>query len=126
MVMTATQELRLLKARNDALEERIKALEAKLAPPPVPRVPEAPKWAGSGGDGLTGSQFPGPPSVAPTGDAISWVKERRTNGDWRDPSGHWRDMSGQLIITPLPRPIGPERDPRHQQAVEILERDLGR
>jgi hypothetical protein len=35
----------------------------------------------------------------------------------------WRYQSGELIPRQIePRPIGPERDHQHQQAVELLDR----
>jgi hypothetical protein len=125
-----TEELSLLRVKNAALEERVRQLEAKAEPKPPPRVPEIPKWAGSGGDPITGIgtgvTYTGPPSVVPTGDGVSWVKERRANGDWKDPFGQWRYASGELIPRTIePQPIGPDRDPKHQQDVELLDRIVG-
>ena len=129
MVMNPRQEISLLKTRNAALEaknagleERIKVLEERSEPKPPPRVPPPPAWAGSGEN--TGSAYCGAPTIAPSG--TSWVRERRPNGDWRDPSGMWRTAEGTLVPRVLePRPVGPERDTQHQQAVELLDRIVG-
>ena len=107
-----------------------KGARGQAEPKPPPRVPEIPKWAGSGGDPITGIgtgvTYTGPPSVVPTGDGVSWVKERRANGDWKDPFGQWRYASGELIPRTIePQPIGPDRDPKHQQDVELLDRIVG-
>jgi hypothetical protein len=130
MVMTTAEKFAEHNGRIGKLEHslaEIKALLTELtarlppAPKPPERVPQPPKWAGSGGEN-TGSSYCGPPS-APTTGGETWVRERRENGDWRDPSGHWRDSSGQLVpaVSP-PRPAGPERTPAHQQAIELLDR----
>jgi hypothetical protein len=132
MVMNPRQEIALLKTRNARLEAEVKKLtqlvETKLSTPaPQPRVPEIPKWAGSGGDPITGIgtgvTYTGPPSVVPTGDGVNWVKERRANGDWKDPFGQWRYQSGELIPRTIePSPVGPQRDPQHDQNVALLDR----
>jgi hypothetical protein len=146
MVMNPRQEISLLKTqnaalevKNAALEERIKEIEARLEPKPPERAPAVPKWAGSGGDPITGtgvgSSYSGAPSVVPTGDGVSWIKERRPDGAWKDPFGMWRDAANQVIPHQIAgiverRPVGPERDPRHEDAVRTLdnmiERDAAR
>ena len=137
MVMNPRQEISLLKTQNAKLEaqnaklgERVRQLEERSEPKPAPRVPPPPAWAGSGGDPITGIgtgvTYAGPPSVVPTGDGVNWVRERRANGDWKDPFGQWRYASGELIPRTIePQPIGPDRDPKHQQDVELLDRIVG-
>jgi hypothetical protein len=119
MVMTQTERIARLESQVAKLTHLV---EEKLSPPPAPRVPEKPPWAGSGEN--TGASWSGPPSVPQhAADGISWVKERKENGDWRDVSGHWRDSSGQLIVKPIePRPAGPERTTAHAEAVQLLDR----
>jgi hypothetical protein len=117
-----TEELSLMRVKNAALEERIKVLEARLEPKPPPRVPEIPAWAGSGDPNMTGMNAPAP-SVVPTGDGVNWIRERRANGDWKDPFGQWRYQSGELIPRQIePQPLGPQRDHQHDQNVALLDR----
>jgi hypothetical protein len=138
MVMTRPEELSLLKtqnaaleAKNAALEERVRRLEARLEPKPPERAPAVPKWAGSGGDPITGtgtgSSYVGPPSVVPTADSVVWVRERRPDGSWKDPCGQWRYASGELIPRQVePRPSGPQRDHQHAENVALLDNMLER
>jgi hypothetical protein len=130
MVMTATQELRLLKARNAALEERIKALEAKLAPT-VPKPPAPPPaWAEQSTN--VGMAYSGEPSVPQrVTSGIANVTVDPVTGHRKMPDGLVRDDLGQVVPHEIGRTIkqksvGIERTAQHQQAVEILERDLGR
>jgi hypothetical protein len=123
MVMTATEKIGRLEARNAALEQRIKVLEARLEPKPAPRVAPPPAWAGSGEN--TGSGYCGAPTIAASG--TSWIKERRENGDWKDPFGQWRYASGELIPRTIePQPIGPVRDWQHDEAVRTLDNMIER
>jgi hypothetical protein len=129
MVMNSREQLSLLRvqnaaleAKNAGLEERIKVLEERSEPKPPPRVPPPPAWAGSGEN--TGSGYCGPPTIAASG--TNWVRERKPDGSWRDPFGQWRYESGELIPRTIePPPVGPARDPQHQQAVELLDRIVG-
>ena len=123
MVMTVPEEISRLKTRLAALEVGQNDIKAALneikdrlpTPKPEPRSPAPPAWAGSGEN--TGASYSGPPSVPQHAAAgISWVKERKENGDWRD-------SSGQLIVKPITPPsVGPSRDAQHQQSIELLDR----
>ena len=123
-----TEELSLLKAKNAALEERVRQLEARLEPKPPPRVPEVPKWAGSNSENI-GASYSGPPSVSQQGAAgIAGVKPD-AQGNWVDPFGQRRDSSGALIPHSIAamaerRPEGPARSPAHEMAVRILDDGL--
>jgi hypothetical protein len=123
-----TEELSLLRVQNARLEERIKVLEAKLEPKPPPRVPEAPKWAGSNSQNI-GASYGGPPSVSQQGAAgIANIKVEE-GGRWRGPDGLLRDELGQIVPHPIAgmverRPDGPLRSPQHEQAVRILDDGL--
>jgi hypothetical protein len=84
-------------------------------------APAPPKWAGGGAN--TGAHYSGPPSVPQVARGETWIRERRPDGSWKDPSGMWRYASGELIpATILPRPSGPERDHQHEHSVQILDR----
>jgi hypothetical protein len=128
MVMTATEKIGRLEARNAALEERIKVLEAKLEPKPPPRVPEVPKWAGSNSQD-TGASYSGPPSVSQKGAAGIAGVNPDAQGTWVDPFGQKRDSSGALIPHAIAamverRPDGPLRSPQHEEAIRILDDGL--
>jgi hypothetical protein len=129
MVMTTAEKFTEHSGRISRCEKALERIEALLTeinsrlPPPKPpeRAPRAPPWAGSGEN--TGSSYSGPPSVPPIAAGESWVRERRANGEWRDPSGQWRSSSGELIPATIePRPSGPERTTAHQQAIDLLDR----
>jgi hypothetical protein len=136
MVMNPRQEISLLKtqnsaleAKNAALEERVRQLEARAEP--KPQTPAAkPPWATQ--SERTGLLYAGGPSVPQhAADGVSWVKERRPDGSWKDPCGQWRYASGELIPRQAePRPAGPERGHQHAESVELLdnmiERDAAR
>ena len=128
MVMTATEKIGRLEARNAALEERVRQLEAKLEPKPPPRIPEVPKWAGSNSQDV-GASYSGPPSVSQQGAAgIAGVKPD-AQGNWVDPFGQKRDSSGALIPHSIAamverRPDGPQRSPQHEHSVRILDDGL--
>ena len=128
MVMTATEKIGRLEARNAALEERIKVLEAKLEPKPPPRVPEVPKWAGSNSQDI-GASYSGPPSVSQKGAAGIVGVRPDAQGNWIDPFGQNRDSSGALIPHSIAgmverRPDGPLRSPQHEEAIRILDDGL--
>ena len=128
MVMTATEKIARLEARNAALEQRIKVLEARLEPKPPPRVPEVPKWAGSNSQDI-GASYSGPPSVSQQSAAgIAGVKPD-AQGDWVDPFGQKRNSSGVLIPHSIAgmverRPDGPQRSAAHEMAIRILDDGL--
>jgi hypothetical protein len=118
MPLTATEKIARLEAQLAELRAELKTLKAERAPvipaPPKPAAP--PSWPQSENVGVN---YTGGPS-APAG-GVTWIR-RLPGGDWIDPSGHRRSETGELITgTAAPRPIGPERDPRHQQAVELLD-----
>jgi hypothetical protein len=105
------------------LEAEIAELKAQHTPSaPVPERPaKPPSWAQQSTN--VGMAYCGPPSVTPTGDGAVWVREKRSDGSWRDPFGQWRYASGELIPkTVEPHPAGPERTPAHAEAVQLLDR----
>ena len=123
-----TEELSLLKAKNAALEERVRQLEARLEPKPPPRVPEVPKWAGSNSQDI-GASYSGPPSVSQKGAAGIVGVKPDAQGNWTDPFGQKRDSSGALIPHSIAamverRPDGPQRSPQHEHSVRILDDGL--
>ena len=123
-----TEELSLLKAKNAALEERVRQLEARLEPKPPPRVPEVPKWAGSNSQDV-GASYSGPPSVSQKGAAGIVGVRPDAQGNWIDPFGQNRDSSGALIPHSIAamverRPDGPQRSAAHEMAVRILDDGL--
>jgi hypothetical protein len=119
MVMTVAERLGRLEAQVAKLTQLV---EAKLSPPaPKPQTPATPPaWAAQ--NERTGVLWSGPPSVAQVASGESWVRERKENGDWKDPSGQWRSQTGELIVKPFPHPIGPERTSSHQTAIDLLDR----
>jgi hypothetical protein len=127
-----------LAARVELLAGRIRSLEKELhdaqvsrpaqpppAPKPPPGPPAPPKWATQSGN--TGMLYGGEPTVSQaSATGIVGVKPDSA-GNWRDASNHLRDASG-AYVTPLSteRPIGRERDPLHQQSIELLDRIVDR
>ena len=72
-----------------------------------------------------GINYNGEPS-APAGGGVSWIK-RLPNGEWIDPSGMRRSETGELVTSnAAPRPIGPERDHRHDMNVRLLDNMIER
>jgi hypothetical protein len=127
--MTATDD-KIAHLKAELLAELRAELTAKHTPP-VPRVPEVPKWAGSGGEN-TGSSYCGPPS-APSGGGTSWMGRKRPDGSWFDEGANtWRYASGEPVpVTIEPRPLAGD-DQRLRGNVELLDQliardeDLGR
>jgi hypothetical protein len=108
-----------LKAEIAELRAELKAQHTPQAPAPE-KPAKPPSWAQHSTN--VGMAYSGPPSVTPTGDGAVWVRDKRPNGSWRDPFGQWRFASGELIPRQVePRPIGPERSPAHQQAIDLLD-----
>jgi hypothetical protein len=122
---------------TDNTENRIADLEAQLAElraelkakqsprTPVPSSPaKPPSWAPQHDN--CGMNYTGEPSH-PGGGGISWVRQRRANGDWLDPnSGQWRDSSGAAVpVTPETRPLAAD-DQRLRGNVELLDQLLER
>ena len=135
MVMSARQEISLLKTQNAKLEaqnaklgERVRQLEERFEPKPAPRVPEIPKWAGSNSQDV-GASYSGPPSVSQQGAAGIAGVNPDAQGNWTDPFGQKRDSSGALIPHSIAamverRPDGPQRSAAHEMAVRILDDGL--
>jgi hypothetical protein len=75
---------------------------------------------------MTGMNAPAP-SVSQRGAAGIVGVTPDANGNWTDPFGQKRNSANEIIPHSIarmvePRPIGPERDPKHQQDVELLDR----
>jgi hypothetical protein len=125
MVMTVPERFAEHSGRIGKLEKQLARIEALLAerlpsPPKPPGTAAPPNWAASGEN--TGAHYSGPPSVPQTARGEGWVKERRPDGSWKDPSGQWRYASGELVPATIePRPAGPERDWKHEYAVQTLD-----
>jgi hypothetical protein len=133
MVMTAREQLSLLRvqnaalqAKNDALEERIKVLEKRFEPKPAPRVPPPPAWAGSGDPNMTGMNAPAPSVSQQRAAGTAGITVDAKTGHRKFPDGLLRDDSGQVVPHSIARtverrPVGPERNWQHDQAVRTLD-----
>ena len=143
MVLTDKEEISRLKGQmaevraeqkhtNEALSSvlaELKELKERLPPPPTPtRTTAPPVWTGSPNpSGLDYAGPPPPPSGARTGGFGSYRKETRPDGAWRDPFGQWRSQTGELVTPRSVAPVrGPQRDPGHQQAIDLLDRTVER
>jgi hypothetical protein len=138
MVMTDKEEIARLKGQVAELRgqqkltnEALARIEAKLSPP-APAPAPAKTIPGQAPQGNYGVLYCGEPTGNVTsahgtaGITVDPKTDRR-----KFPDGIWRDELGQAVphsstAISSARPIGPPRDPKHQQDIELLDRMMAR